>query len=73
MVLRSFILMFFGLPLFRIISSYQNFHSICLHLNYMMLCLSQTGRVDNVYGDRHLVCTLLPASHVVEEQAAATA
>ncbi|KAH7835299.1 hypothetical protein Vadar_024880 [Vaccinium darrowii] len=32
-----------------------------------------TGRVDNVYGDRNLVCTLLPASHVVEEQAAATA
>ncbi|KAJ6743448.1 GLYCINE DEHYDROGENASE DECARBOXYLATING [Salix viminalis] len=32
-----------------------------------------TGRVDNVYGDRNLVCTLLPASQVVEEQAAATA
>ncbi|GAA0164836.1 dehydrogenase [Lithospermum erythrorhizon] len=31
-----------------------------------------TGRVDNVYGDRNLVCTLLPASQV-EEQAAATA
>ncbi|KAK6912817.1 hypothetical protein RJ641_022418 [Dillenia turbinata] len=31
------------------------------------------GRVDNVYGDRNLVCTLLPASQVVEEQAAATA
>ncbi|GAB2297415.1 hypothetical protein Dimus_031520 [Dionaea muscipula] len=31
-----------------------------------------TGRVDNVYGDRNLVCTLLPASpHPVEEQAAA--
>ncbi|KAJ7958350.1 Glycine cleavage system P protein [Quillaja saponaria] len=29
-----------------------------------------TGRVDNVYGDRNLVCTLLPASQVVEEQAA---
>jgi len=32
-----------------------------------------TGRVDNVYGDRNLVCTLQPASQVVEEQAAATA
>ncbi|KAL5071675.1 hypothetical protein RYX36_022562 [Vicia faba] len=32
-----------------------------------------TGRVDNVYGDRNLVCTLLPASQAVEEQAAATA
>lgn len=29
-------------------------------------------RVDNVYGDRNLICTLLPASQV-EEQAAATA
>ncbi|MCF8706216.1 aminomethyl-transferring glycine dehydrogenase subunit GcvPB, partial [Corynebacterium sp. MC-25] len=32
-----------------------------------------TGRVDNVYGDRNLVCTLLPASQVDEEAAAATA
>ncbi|KAK6927282.1 Glycine cleavage system P protein [Dillenia turbinata] len=32
-----------------------------------------TGRVDNVYGDRNLVCTLLPASQVLEEQAAASA
>ncbi|THG23433.1 glycine dehydrogenase (decarboxylating), mitochondrial-like [Camellia sinensis] len=32
-----------------------------------------TGRVDNVYGDRNLICTLLPASQVVEEQAAAMA
>ncbi|XP_065850217.1 glycine dehydrogenase (decarboxylating), mitochondrial [Euphorbia lathyris] len=32
-----------------------------------------TGRVDNVYGDRNLICTLQPASHYVEEQAAATA
>jgi len=32
-----------------------------------------TGRVDNVYGDRNLVCTLLPASQVAEEAAAATA
>ncbi|XP_057425347.1 glycine dehydrogenase (decarboxylating), mitochondrial isoform X2 [Lotus japonicus] len=32
-----------------------------------------TGRVDNVYGDRNLICTLLPASQAVEEQAAATA
>ncbi|KAK3018122.1 hypothetical protein RJ639_004581 [Escallonia herrerae] len=31
-----------------------------------------TGRVDNVYGDRNLVCTLLPAQ-VDEEQAAASA
>nr|CAN63089.1 hypothetical protein VITISV_032016 [Vitis vinifera] len=31
-----------------------------------------TGRVDNVYGDRNLICTLLPASQI-EEQAAATA
>ncbi|KAM1177054.1 hypothetical protein ACFX13_016872 [Malus domestica] len=30
-----------------------------------------TGRVDNVYGDRNLVCTLQPEA--VEEQAAATA
>ncbi|XP_031492046.1 glycine dehydrogenase (decarboxylating), mitochondrial-like [Nymphaea colorata] len=30
-----------------------------------------TGRVDNVYGDRNLICTLLPASQVDEEQAAA--
>ncbi|KAL3498613.1 hypothetical protein ACH5RR_041345 [Cinchona calisaya] len=32
-----------------------------------------TGRVDNVYGDRNLVCTLLPATQVDEEQKAATA
>ncbi|PIA64369.1 hypothetical protein AQUCO_00100089v1 [Aquilegia coerulea] len=32
-----------------------------------------TGRVDNVYGDRNLVCTLQTVSQVVEEQAAATA
>ncbi|KAK9131136.1 hypothetical protein Sjap_011623 [Stephania japonica] len=32
-----------------------------------------TGRVDNVYGDRNLICTLLPATQVVEEEAAATA
>lgn len=32
-----------------------------------------TGRIDNVYGDRNLVCTLQPTSQVVEEQAAATA
>ena len=30
-------------------------------------------RVDNVYGDRNLVCTLLPAAQVVEEEKAATA
>ncbi|MED6144350.1 hypothetical protein PIB30_014883 [Stylosanthes scabra] len=32
-----------------------------------------TGRVDNVYGDRNLICTLQPATQVAEEQAAATA
>ncbi|KAK7259445.1 hypothetical protein RIF29_25052 [Crotalaria pallida] len=32
-----------------------------------------TGRVDNAYVDDNLICTLQPASHVVEEQAAATA
>lgn len=32
-----------------------------------------TGRVDNVYGDRNLICTLLSASQFVEEAAAATA
>ncbi|KAK1311843.1 hypothetical protein QJS10_CPA07g00316 [Acorus calamus] len=32
-----------------------------------------TGRVDNVYGDRNLVCTLLPVSQMAEEQAAVTA
>ncbi|KAK0572117.1 hypothetical protein LWI29_026380 [Acer saccharum] len=32
-----------------------------------------TGRVNNVYGDRNLICTLQPASQVAEEQAAATA
>ncbi|KAK1265743.1 hypothetical protein QJS04_geneDACA017884 [Acorus gramineus] len=32
-----------------------------------------TGRVDNVYGDCNLVCTLLPVSQMAEEQAAATA
>lgn len=32
-----------------------------------------TGRVDNVYGDRNLVCTLLSVSQMAEEQAAATA
>ncbi|XP_057956761.1 glycine dehydrogenase (decarboxylating), mitochondrial isoform X2 [Malania oleifera] len=32
-----------------------------------------TERVNNVYGDRNLICTLLPAAQVVEEQAAATA
>ncbi|RLM92885.1 glycine dehydrogenase (decarboxylating), mitochondrial-like [Panicum miliaceum] len=30
-------------------------------------------RVDNVYGDRNLICTLQPASQVAEEAAAATA
>ncbi|KAK9699763.1 hypothetical protein RND81_08G194600 [Saponaria officinalis] len=29
-----------------------------------------TSRVDNVYGDRNLVCTLLPANHYEEEKAA---
>ncbi|KAJ7547675.1 hypothetical protein O6H91_08G098100 [Diphasiastrum complanatum] len=29
------------------------------------------GRVDNVYGDRNLICTLLPVDAVTEEQAAA--
>ncbi|PKA61157.1 Glycine dehydrogenase [decarboxylating], mitochondrial [Apostasia shenzhenica] len=32
-----------------------------------------TGRVDNVYGDRNLICTLLSVSQMAEEQAAATA
>ncbi|KAJ6801971.1 glycine dehydrogenase (decarboxylating), mitochondrial [Iris pallida] len=32
-----------------------------------------TGRVDNVYGDRNLICTLLPVSQMAEEQAAASA
>ncbi|XP_020590288.1 glycine dehydrogenase (decarboxylating), mitochondrial-like [Phalaenopsis equestris] len=32
-----------------------------------------TGRVDNVYGDRNLICTLLSVSQIAEEQAAATA
>ncbi|GMI92588.1 glycine decarboxylase P-protein 1 [Hibiscus trionum] len=32
-----------------------------------------TGRVDNVYGDRNLICTLLPVSQMVEEEAAANA
>ena len=46
----------------------------CLILpNIEFFCTVISGRVDNVYGDRNLVCTLLPASHVVEEQAAATA
>ncbi|CAN1786380.1 Glycine dehydrogenase (decarboxylating), mitochondrial [Linum perenne] len=30
-----------------------------------------TGRVDNVYGDRNLVCTLLSVSQMADEQAAA--
>ncbi|KAJ7550224.1 hypothetical protein O6H91_07G089100 [Diphasiastrum complanatum] len=30
-----------------------------------------TGRVDNVYGDRNLICTLLPVSPAAEEQSAA--
>ncbi|KAF3660088.1 Glycine dehydrogenase (decarboxylating), mitochondrial [Capsicum annuum] len=29
-----------------------------------------TGRVDNVYGDRNLICTLLPVSEMAEEKAA---
>jgi hypothetical protein len=29
------------------------------------------GRVDNVYGDRNLICTLQQASQVTEEAAAA--
>ncbi|KAL6536230.1 hypothetical protein OROGR_012802 [Orobanche gracilis] len=29
-----------------------------------------TGRVDNVYGDRNLICTLLPVSHMAEVAAA---
>ncbi|XP_012449828.1 glycine dehydrogenase (decarboxylating), mitochondrial [Gossypium raimondii] len=32
-----------------------------------------TGRVDNVYGDRNVICTLLPVSQMVEEAAAANA
>ncbi|XP_078428921.1 glycine decarboxylase P-protein 1 [Wolffia australiana] len=32
-----------------------------------------TGRVDNVYGDRNLICTLLPVSQMAEEQAVANA
>ncbi|CAA3014502.1 glycine dehydrogenase (decarboxylating), mitochondrial [Olea europaea subsp. europaea] len=32
-----------------------------------------TGRVDNVYGDRNLTCTLLPVSQMADEPAAATA
>lgn len=32
-----------------------------------------TGRVDNVYGDRNLICTLLSVSQTAEEQAAASA
>ncbi|ONK59298.1 uncharacterized protein A4U43_C08F5010 [Asparagus officinalis] len=32
-----------------------------------------TGRVDNVYGDRNLICTLLPVSQMAEEQAAVNA
>ncbi|CAA6671671.1 unnamed protein product [Spirodela intermedia] len=32
-----------------------------------------TGRVDNVYGDRNLICTLLPVSQMAEEQAVASA
>ncbi|XP_075648838.1 glycine dehydrogenase (decarboxylating), mitochondrial-like [Castanea sativa] len=32
-----------------------------------------TGRIDNVYGDRNLICTLLTPSEVAEEQAAASA
>ncbi|KAL1562255.1 glycine dehydrogenase (aminomethyl-transferring) [Salvia divinorum] len=31
------------------------------------------GRVDNVYGDRNLICTLLPVSQMAEEAAAASA
>ncbi|KAK8505280.1 hypothetical protein V6N12_067249 [Hibiscus sabdariffa] len=30
-----------------------------------------TGRVDNVYGDRNVICTLLPVSQMAEEAAAA--
>ncbi|XP_057968974.1 glycine dehydrogenase (decarboxylating), mitochondrial-like [Malania oleifera] len=30
------------------------------------------GRVDNVYGDRNLICTLLPASELVDEPAMAS-
>lgn len=32
-----------------------------------------TGRVDNVYGDRNLICTLLSVSQMAEEAAEATA
>ncbi|KAL0447397.1 UNVERIFIED_CONTAM: Glycine dehydrogenase (decarboxylating), mitochondrial [Sesamum latifolium] len=32
-----------------------------------------TGRVDNVYGDRNLICTLLSVSQMADEAAAATA
>ncbi|XP_042427601.1 glycine dehydrogenase (decarboxylating), mitochondrial-like [Zingiber officinale] len=32
-----------------------------------------TGRVDNVYGDRNLICTLLPVAQMAEEAAAAAA
>ncbi|KAH6761310.1 glycine decarboxylase P-protein 2 [Perilla frutescens var. hirtella] len=38
-----------------------------------MISFHLTGRVDNVYGDRNLVCTLLSVSQMAEEAAAATA
>ena len=34
---------------------------------------SSPGRVDNVYGDRNLICTLLSPSQAEEEQKAAAA
>nr|CAD1824258.1 unnamed protein product [Ananas comosus var. bracteatus] len=37
-------------------------------LNYAKLCFQPLlGRVDNVYGDRNLVCTLLPVSQMLKK------
>lgn len=44
-----------------------------IFLTLIFIFFDSSGRVDNVYGDRNLICTLLPVSQMAEEQAAATA
>jgi glycine dehydrogenase len=51
----------------------QNLLTASHFVEKIIFVASLPGRVDNVYGDRNLVCTLQQASQVAEEAAAATA
>ncbi|XP_047158354.1 glycine dehydrogenase (decarboxylating), mitochondrial-like, partial [Vigna umbellata] len=58
---------------FKVLASYPQTRLRCICLDIRWTDFVELGRVDNVYGDRNLICTLLPASQAVEEEAAATA